>query len=88
VVFAGIWAAFMYGAMMSVPAGFLVWIYCPIINVSGIEVFYGVGGSVFVGLGAAVMGRSPLIEIIAIVNLHVDFWIMVRTETSEGNRAS
>lgn len=28
------------------------------------------------GAGAAVMGRSPLIEIIAIVNLHADFWIM------------
>ncbi len=30
----------------------------------------------FVGAGAAVMGRSPLIEIIPIVNLHIDFWIM------------
>ena len=86
VVFAGIWAAFMYGAMMSVPAGFLVWIYSPFINLSGIECFYGVGGSIFVGLGAAVMGRSPLIELIPIVNLHADFWIMVRTGTSEGAR--
>ncbi|KAM3567526.1 hypothetical protein VYU27_010332, partial [Nannochloropsis oceanica] len=75
-VFAGIWAAFMYGSMASVPSGFLVWIYSPFINMSGVEVFYGIGGSIFVGLGAAVMGRSPLIELIAIVNLHVDFWIM------------
>ena len=30
----------------------------------------------FVGAGAAVMGRSPLIELIPIVNLHIDFWIM------------
>jgi hypothetical protein len=65
--------------MASNPAGFLVWIYSPFVNMSGIEVFYGVGGSIFVGLGAAVMGRSPLLEFIPIVNLHVDFWIMVRT---------
>lgn len=71
---------------MSVPAGFLVWIYSPFINMSGIECFFGVGGSIFVGLGAAVLGRSPLIELIPIVNLHADFWIMVRTGTSEGNR--
>ena len=83
VVFSGIWASFMYGSMTTVPAGFLVWIYCPLIQISAIEVFYGIGGSIFVGLGAAVMGRSPLIELIPIVNLHVDFWIMVRTETSE-----
>jgi len=85
-VFAGIWAAFMYGSMASVPSGFLVWIYSPFINMSGVEVFYGIGGSIFVGLGAAVMGRSPLIELIAIVNLHVDFWIMVRTGMNEGKQ--
>ena len=83
VVSAGIWAAFMYGSMASVPAGFLVWIYCPLIQISAIEVFYGIGGSIFVGLGAAVMGRSPFFGLHAIDNPHADFWIMVRTETSE-----
>ena len=83
VVFSGIWASFMYGSMTTVPAGFLVWIYCPLIQISAIEVFYGIGGSIFVGLGAAVMGRSPFFGLHAIDNPHADFWIMVRTETSE-----
>lgn len=68
----------MYGGMISVPAGFLVWIYCPTVAVSGVESFWGRGGTVFVGAGAAVMGRSPLIEIMRIINLHADYWIMVR----------
>ena len=66
----GVWAAYMYGTFISVPAGFLVWIYSPFIIISAVEVFYGLGGCLFVGAGAAVMGRSQLIEIIAIVNLH------------------
>lgn len=63
----------MYGTFISVPAGFLVWIYSPFVIISGVEVFYGLGGCLFVGAGAAVMGRSQLIEIIAIVNLHCEY---------------
>ncbi len=68
--FTGIWAAFMYGTFVSVPMGFLVWIYSPFVILSALEVFYGLGGCLFVGAGGAVMGRSQLVEIIARVNLH------------------
>lgn len=76
IMMCGIFGTFMYGTFVSVPAGFLVWLWSPFVCMSGIEVFYGIGGCMFVGAGAAVMGRSPLIELIPIVNLHVDFWIM------------
>lgn len=72
----GVWAAFMYGTFISVPSGFLVWIYSPFVIISGVEVFLGLGGCLFVGAGGAVMGRSQLIEIIAIVNLHCEYMYM------------
>ena len=75
-MFTGVFSTFMFGIFVSVPAGFLVWLYSPFVCMSGVEAFYGYGGCMFVGAGAAVMGRSPLIELIPIVNLHADFWIM------------
>jgi hypothetical protein len=44
---------------------------------AGVECFYGLGGTMFVGGGAAVLGYSPLVEAIGIVNEHADFWISV-----------
>ncbi len=38
----------------------------------------GLGGTVYLGAGAAVMGYSPHNEMIAWHNEHIDFWIMVR----------
>ena len=38
----------------------------------------GLGGTVYLGAGAAVLGYSPQIEMVAIKNEHFDFWIMVR----------
>lgn len=42
-----------------------------------VDFFGGVGGSVFVGAGSAVMGYSPSIEVIPVVNKHKDFYIQV-----------
>lgn len=38
----------------------------------------GLGGTVYVGTGAAVFGYSPLWEAVGLVNDHKDFWIQVR----------
>lgn len=46
---------------------------------AGIEYYTGLGGTTFVGAGAAVLGRSPMVEAIGIVNKHKDWWIQVRT---------
>lgn len=40
--------------------------------------YTGLGGTVYVGTGAGVFGYSPLVEAIAIVNPHKDYWIQVR----------
>lgn len=37
----------------------------------------GLGGTVYVGTGAGVFGYSPLVEAIALVNDHKDYWIQV-----------
>lgn len=42
----------------------------------------GLGGTCYLGAGAAVMGYSPLIEKIAIINEHFDYWYMVRPLSS------
>jgi hypothetical protein len=41
-------------------------------------VLTGLGGTLYVGTGAGVFGFSPLVEAIALVNPHKDYWIQVR----------
>lgn len=44
---------------------------------AAIEAFYGLGGTMFIGAGAAVLGYSPLVEAIGLINEHADFWVQV-----------
>lgn len=71
----GIWTTFAIGEYIGVSSGLLVMIGCPFVEISAIEYFKGLGGTLYVGIGGAVLGYSSHTEIIALVNEHFDFWI-------------
>jgi hypothetical protein len=47
-------------------------------SIAAIDFFAGIGGTTFVGAGAAVLGYSAAIEFIALGNEVKTFWITVR----------
>ena len=64
------------GEYFGVAAGFLVLIGVPMIEISGIEYFQGLGGTTWVGAGAAVLGYAPVIEMVG-MNNEVGVWVCV-----------
>lgn len=69
-------------------AGLLVWIGGPLIGFAAIDEYFGIGASIWVGAGAAVLGYTPLIQYVAIQRDVRDIWVQGTCEPSDGNWAT
>jgi len=61
----------------------MVWLAGPFFEASGIEHLAVLGGLLFVGMGALVLGASPIIECnsdLVRYEVDIDFWIGVSEE--------
>ena len=76
------------GGLICVSAGVLVHYGSPIVIYSAVEIFYGLGGALFLGSGTALMGRSPNVADSAVINRVRDYWIAGSCEPYENAWAS